>query len=47
VHVHDTASVFDTAAAEASARAAGAAERLRVSREQLTDAEIVAWLAAE
>jgi dienelactone hydrolase len=47
VHVHDTAGVFDTAAAEASARAAGAAERLRVSRERLTDADVVAWLAAE
>ena len=45
--VHDTADAFDTAAVVASARATGAAERLRVSREQLTDADVVAWLAAE
>ena len=47
LRVHDTGGVFDTAAVEASARATGAAERLRVSREKLTDADVVAWLAAE
>lgn len=45
--VHDTADAFETAAVVASARATGAAQRLRVSREQLTDADVVAWLAAE
>jgi hypothetical protein len=44
VHVHDTAGVFDTGAAEAAARATGAAETLRASREKLTDAEVVAFL---
>jgi hypothetical protein len=47
LHVHDTVGVFDTAAAEASARATGAAERLQVSREKLVDAEVVAWLTRE
>ena len=47
LHVHDTADVFDTAAAAASARATGAAERLQVSREKLTDADVVAWLTRE
>ncbi len=44
LHVHGTLGVFDTAAAEASARAAGNAARLRVSREKLTDARLVEWL---
>jgi dienelactone hydrolase len=44
VLVHNTAGVFDTAAAEASARATGAAERLRVNREKLADADVVAWV---
>ena len=44
VHVHDTAGVFDTAAAEASAHATGAAQRLRSSRDELSDADVVAWL---
>ena len=47
LHVHGTGGVFDTAAAEASARATGAGERLRVSREKLSDAEVAAWLLAE
>jgi hypothetical protein len=42
-----TAGVFDTAAVEASARAVGAAERLRVSRETLGDADVVAWVTAQ
>jgi dienelactone hydrolase len=45
MRIHDTRGVFDTAAAEASARATGAAERLRVSREKLADADVVAWVA--
>ena len=45
--VHDTGGVFDTAAALASARATGVSEKLRVSREKLTDAELVAWMAAK
>jgi dienelactone hydrolase len=45
--VHDTGGVFDTGAVEASARATGAAERLRVSREKLGDGDIVAWVAAQ
>ena len=45
--VHDTGGVFDTTAVEASARATGTADRLQVSREKLTDAELVAWLAAK
>jgi len=45
VLVHDTGDVFDTAAVEASARATGSAERLRVSREKLADADVVAWVA--
>jgi hypothetical protein len=44
LHVHDTADAFDTAAVMASARATGAGERLRVSREKLADADVVAWL---
>jgi dienelactone hydrolase len=44
LHVHGTAGLFDTTAVEASARATGIAERLRVSREDLTDADVVAWL---
>ena len=47
LHVHDTADAFDTAAAEASSRATGNAARLRVSREKLTDADVVAWLTRE
>ena len=43
--VHGTGGVFDTTAVEASARAAGAAERLRVTREKLNDADVVAWVA--
>jgi dienelactone hydrolase len=45
--VHDTAGAFDTSAVEASARAAGAAERLRVTREKLADADVVAWVTGE
>jgi hypothetical protein len=45
VLVHDTGGVFETAAVEASARATGAAERLRVARDKLTDADVVAWVA--
>jgi dienelactone hydrolase len=45
LRIHGTGGVFDTAATEASARATGAAERLRVSREKLADADVVAWLA--
>jgi hypothetical protein len=45
VLVHGTGGAFDTTAAEASARATGAAERLRVSREELADADVVAWVA--
>ena len=45
--VHDTGGVFDTTAAEASARATGAAERLRVTREKVTDADVVAWVTGE
>jgi len=44
LRVHNTADAFDTTAVLASARATGAAERLQVSREKLTDAELVAWL---
>jgi hypothetical protein len=44
IRVHDTGGVFDTTAAEASARATGAGERLLVSREKLADADVVAWL---
>jgi dienelactone hydrolase len=47
VLVHDTGGVFDTTAVEASARATGAAQRLRVTRERLTDADVVAWVAGE
>ncbi len=45
VLVHDMGGVFDTTAVEASARATGAAERLRVSPQKLTDADVVAWVA--
>ena len=41
--VHGTGGAFDTAAAEASARATGS-RGLEVSRERLGDAEIAAWL---
>jgi hypothetical protein len=41
--VHDTAGAFDTAAAEATTRAAGA-RGLEVARERLDDAGIVGWL---
>jgi hypothetical protein len=41
--VHGTGGAFDTAAAEASARATGS-RGLEVSRERLSDAEIAAWL---
>jgi dienelactone hydrolase len=44
IKVHNTGGAFDVAAAEASARATGAPERLRVSRETLADADIIAWL---
>jgi hypothetical protein len=47
LRVHDTAGAFDTTAAESSARATGAADRLRVSREKLGDADVVAWVAGE
>ena len=43
LHVHDTADAFDTAAVEASAKATGAG-RLAVTRESLSDADVVAWL---
>jgi dienelactone hydrolase len=43
VKVHGTADAFDTAAVEASARATGS-RSFDVSRERLSDAEIVAWL---
>ena len=45
LRVHNTGGVFDTAAAVASGRATGAGERLQVSREKLTDADVVAWVA--
>jgi len=47
LRVHDTGGVFDTAAVEASARATGTGDRLRVSREALDDAGVVAWVAGE
>jgi dienelactone hydrolase len=47
IRVHDTGGVFDTTAVEASARVTGTADRLRVSREKLADAEIVAWVAGQ
>ena len=47
IHVHDTGGVFDTTAVEASARATGAADTLRVSREKLADADVVAWVMAQ
>ena len=47
LRVHNTGGVFDTAAAVASGRATGAAERLQVSREKLTDADVAAWLGRE
>lgn len=43
--VHDTGGVFDTTAVEASARATGAAQGLRVKREKLADPDVVAWVA--
>jgi dienelactone hydrolase len=46
IRLHGMAGVFDTTAVEASARATGHAERLRVSRERLEDADVVAWLTA-
>jgi dienelactone hydrolase len=45
VHVHHTADAFETAAAEASAKASGAGGQLEVKRERLSDAEVVARLA--
>jgi hypothetical protein len=45
--VHDTGGAFDTTAVEASARATGAAERLRVSREKLADSAVVSWVTGE
>jgi dienelactone hydrolase len=45
MRIHDTGGVFDTVAAEASARATGAGGRLRASREKLGDAGVVAWVA--
>jgi len=44
IRIHDTAGVFDTTAVEASARATGAAERLRVSTGKIADADVVAWV---
>ena len=44
LRVHDTGGLFETAAVEAAARATGSAERLRVSPEKLSDADVVAWL---
>jgi dienelactone hydrolase len=44
LHVHNTADAFDTAAVAASARATASAQRFQVSREPLSDADIVAWL---
>ena len=47
LRVHDTGGVFETAAVETSARATGTAQRLQVSPEKLTDADVVAWLVRE
>ncbi len=47
IRVHGTGGLFDTTAVEASARATGAAERLRVTREKLADADVVAWVTGE
>jgi dienelactone hydrolase len=44
LRVHDTGGLFETAAVETAARATGAEDRLRVSPENLSDAEVVAWL---
>jgi dienelactone hydrolase len=44
VLVHDTGGAFDTTAVESSARATGAAEGLRVTREKLADADVIAWV---
>jgi dienelactone hydrolase len=44
--VHGTGGAFDTAAAEAAARSTGVG-RLEVSRERLSDADVVAWLARQ
>jgi hypothetical protein len=46
VLVHDTGGVFETAAAEESARAIRAG-RLEVSRELLSDADVTAWVARD
>ena len=46
LRVHDTGGLFDTAAVEATARATGTDQRFHVSREKLTDADVVAWLTA-
>jgi hypothetical protein len=45
LRVHDTGGLFETEAAEAAARATGFEDRLRVSPERLSDADVVAWLA--
>jgi dienelactone hydrolase len=47
LRVHNAGGVFDTAAAVASGRATGAADRLQVSREKLTDADVAMWLGRE
>jgi dienelactone hydrolase len=47
MRVHDTGGVFDTSAVAAAARATGAADTLRVSREKIGDADVVAWLTRE
>jgi dienelactone hydrolase len=47
VLVHDTGGVFDTTAVEASARATGTADRLRINREKLGDADVVAWVGGQ
>jgi dienelactone hydrolase len=44
VLVHDTGGLFETAAAEESARATGAG-RIEVSKELFSDADVTAWLA--
>jgi dienelactone hydrolase len=46
LRVHDTGAAFETAAVEASARATGTARGFQVTRETLTDADLVAWLLA-
>jgi dienelactone hydrolase len=47
LRVHGTGGLFDTAAVEESARATGTARTLQVTREKLTDADLVAWLLAQ